>query len=213
MKKYLPTLLVAAFLAAQALLATLVSGGSGTALAVEFGQFPTQLGDGRWSMIREDQLSPGEAQVLRADRVLMRTYRSTTGAVSAPLHLLIAYFESQGHGRAPHSPKNCLPGSGFEPVESSIIQVGGSPVNRYVLARDESRLLMFYWYQSSRRAVASEYQAKLFLVKDALLHQRTETAIVRVSVPLQNAADTRTEEEALAFVAAVQPAFLPHLTK
>jgi len=212
MRKYFPSLIVAIFLAAQAVLAALVSGGAGTPLAVEFSQFPATLGDGRWSMIREDQLSPSEAQVLRADRVLLRAYRSP-GSGSAPLHLLIAYFESQGHGRAPHSPKNCLPGSGFEPVESSIIRIGESPVNRYVLARDESRLLMLYWYQSSRRAIASEYQAKLFLVRDALLHQRTETAIVRISVPLQNAADVKTEQEAIDFVRAVQPAVLPHLTK
>jgi EpsI family protein len=209
---YLSSAAVGVFLIAQGLVTTLVSNSSPTRLALPLEDFPVSLGDGRWKSVRESRLAPGEAAVLRADRVLLRSYESTAGP-AAPLHLLIAYFESQAYGRTPHSPKNCLPGSGFEPVESSAIHVGDFPVNRYVLAREENRILTLYWYQSGRRAIASEYAAKLFLVQDALVHRRTETMIVRVSATLQHAADTETEREALAFVGAVHRAVLPHLAQ
>jgi EpsI family protein len=166
---------------------------------------------GRWVAIHDTALSAQEAEVLKADATLLRTFRSPRSE-SYPLTLLVAYFEAQVEGRSPHSPKNCLPGSGWEPAESSIVQVAipatgeTIPANRYLLAKDESRILMFYWYQSSRRAVASEYAAKLYLVRDALLLRRTENAIVRLSVPLRHAADQQSEEDALELIRKVYPA-------
>jgi hypothetical protein len=37
--------------------------------------------------------------------------------------LFIAYFRSQRTGTTIHSPKNCLPGAGWNPVSSSIYQM------------------------------------------------------------------------------------------
>jgi EpsI family protein len=41
-----------------------------------------------------------------------------------------------------------------------------------------------YWYQSHGRVVASEYAAKFYVVVDALRYNRTDTALVRVAVPV-----------------------------
>ena len=59
-------------------------------------------------------------------------------------------------------------------------------VNRYVVARGEERSLVLYWYQSRDRVVASEYRAKLFSIADAIRWNRTDTALVRVVVPMRD---------------------------
>jgi EpsI family protein len=57
-------------------------------------------------------------------------------------------------------------------------------VNRYVVSKGEEKSLVLYWYQSRDRAVASEYRAKFYLVADAIRYNRTDTALVRVVVPV-----------------------------
>ena len=40
---------------------------------------------------------------------------------------------------------------------------------------------MLYWYQSHGRIIASEYQAKLYMVLDAIRLGRTDSALVRIA--------------------------------
>lgn len=207
------TIVPAVLLAGHGFLLQYLSNSPRTPLAEPLSAIPQTLGKGArlWNAIREGELTPQEAQTLQADSVLIRTYQGPTPEAH-PVTLLVAYFEAQVEGRSPHSPKNCLPGSGWEPVESSRIEVAVGdateriPVNRYLLAKDEGRVLMLYWYQSGRRAVASEYAAKIFLVRDALLERKTENAIVRLSVPLRHAADQQSETDALELIGSLYPA-------
>ena len=210
---YGKSMLLAGILLGQAVLIQFVSNSPRARLAGPLAGLPLEFETrpGRWIAVRDTPLTAQEADVLKADATLLRTFRSPRSE-SYPLTLLVAYFEAQVEGRSPHSPKNCLPGSGWEPVESSILHVAipsaGAeiPVNRYLLAKDDARILMFYWYQSNRRAIASEYAAKVYLVRDALLLRRTENAIVRLSVPLRHAADHQSEEDAIELIRSVYPA-------
>ena len=43
-----------------------------------------------------------------------------------------------------------------------------------------------YWYQSRDRVVATEFKAKFYVVADALRYNRTDTALVRVVLPIVN---------------------------
>lgn len=148
-------------------------------------EFPATLGD--WTQTGESAIDEATQQVLRADEVLSRSYRNT--AAPAALSFFVAYFKSQRTGVNPHSPKNCLPGAGWYPLVSGVIavQMPGRAdevrVNRYVIAKGDAKSLVLYWYQSRDRVIASEYAAKLYLVADALRHNRTETALVRITVP------------------------------
>ena len=58
-------------------------------------------------------------------------------------------------------------------------------VNRYMIAYGSQRQLVLYWYQSRDRAVASEYKAKFWVMADAIRLNRTDTALVRVVVPVR----------------------------
>ena len=146
-------------------------------------QFPTQLGT--WRMVEQGVMEQEVKDVLRADDYVTRTYAEspTKGA-----NLFVAYFKSQRAGQTPHSPKNCLPGSGWIWTVSDMvpIPIASRPqpivVNRYIVSKGEDRSVVLYWYQSRDRVVASEYKAAAFSVVDALRYNRTDTALVRVVV-------------------------------
>ena len=53
-------------------------------------------------------------------------------------------------------------------------------VNRYVIAKGSERELVFYWFQSHGRVIASEYSAKFYLVADSIRMNRSDGALVRV---------------------------------
>lgn len=127
--------------------------------------------------------------ILGAGDFLLRVYRAPE-ATKSYVDLFVAYFPSQRSGDSIHSPKNCLPGAGWSPVESSRVTLSlpgraPFPANRYVIAKGEDRMLVLYWYLSHNRAVASEYWAKFYLVTDAMRLNRSDGSLVRVTTPLQ----------------------------
>jgi len=175
--------------------------------------FPVQLGG--WQMAKDYPIDKETQDVLRADDTLSREYVNLPAAVSASL--FIAFFKTQRYGQAPHSPKNCLPGAGWEQIESGTISIavpeweGPIVVNRYFVAHGEDKVLAIYWYQGHHRVIASEYSAKFWLVMDAIRYNRSDTSLVRVTVPVRdNDTDTATKT-GVAFVQTLFPALLKHL--
>lgn len=147
------------------------------------------------------ELSAGVLKELRPTSYLIRRY--TKGPADADL--FIAFYGQQRAGESMHSPKHCLPGSGWEIWESGRVAIPlegrTAEINLYRIGREGQRLLMLYWYQSRDRIVASEYQGKLLLARDALFRNSTAAAIVRVTVPDRPGA----EEEAKRFAAGIAP--------
>ena len=147
--------------------------------------FPQQLGDWIGTDVSMDK---DTLQVLGPGDFLLRIYNR--GDRSLPfVDLFIAYFPSQRAGDTIHSPKNCLPGAGWAPVESSHIELSvpghsSFPANRYVIAKGDSRQLVLYWYWAHDRGVASEYWAKYYLVADSIALNRSDGSLVRISTPL-----------------------------
>jgi EpsI family protein len=170
-------------------------------------QMPQSLG--AWNAIGRDGVVEQEIlDVLKADDLLNRQYATATGESA---NLFIAAFRSQRNGKAPHSPKNCLPGSGWAPVleEETSIDVGEAApivVNRYIVAHGEQRSMVMYWYQSRGRVVANEYKAKFWVVADAMRYNRTDTALVRVIVDIHNQDSEAAERTGTAFVKTFYPA-------
>lgn len=177
-------------------------------------QMPQMLGE--WSQVGPDGVvEPEVMEVLKADDVLLRPYSTPRGERA---DLFIAAFRSQRNGKAPHSPKNCLPGSGWDPIveDEMKIDVGlpePIPVNRYIVAHGDERSLALYWYQSRGRSVASEYKAKFWVVADAMRYNRTDTAIVRVTLPIYNRNNEEAERIGVAFIKKFYPAIRQILPK
>lgn len=115
------------------------------------------------------------------------------------LWLYIGYWGSQRKGAQIHSPKNCLPGSGWEPVESSTLTIPlASPappitVNKYLLQKGGSRELVLYWYQSRNTVTAGEIPARIQMVKNSLFSNRSDGAIVRVTSSVAGSVEATTQ--------------------
>jgi EpsI family protein len=156
--------------------------------------FPTQTGP--WTMVGQTTIDDATAGVLKADDYVLRAYRDEKGE---QVDLFIAYYKTQKAGDSMHSPKNCLPGSGWGIVESNEVAMRienpAHPVmiNRYVIEKNGAKSLVLYWYQANGRVIASEYWGNVFLVLDALRTGRRDGAIVRFVVPIRKGSDGKTE--------------------
>ncbi|HEY1731664.1 MAG TPA: EpsI family protein, partial [Terriglobales bacterium] len=107
-------------------------------------------------------------------------------------------------GATIHSPKNCLPGAGWNPAESSIYMLPLNdgrkvPINLYLIRKGLESEVVLYWYQAHGRIIASEYWGKFYLVYDALRLNRTDAALVRITVPVQHGDEASAQERALSF--------------
>lgn len=133
---------------------------------------------------RDLEVSKDEQRIAGMDTYLMRAYVRD----STYFTLYVGYYEAQGQGKSIHSPKNCLPGAGWEPVENgtSVVSVGNQSltVNRYVLEKEGRRSIVYYWYQGRGRVSWNEYAVKWELLRDKALHGRSEEALVRIVVPV-----------------------------
>jgi len=123
--------------------------------------------------------------------------------------LYIGYYKSQRAGDSVHSPKNCLPGAGWMPISSSRIKLPLqhgelADVNLYTVENEGQRIVVLYWYQSHGRIIASEYAAKLYTIRDAILLHRTDSALVRVTVPVAGD-EMRARQSAAAFAVMIAP--------
>ena len=166
-------------------------------------QLPAKMGS--WKLAEEGVVDADTQAALKADDLLNRYYTKKFARSVAGANLFVAAFRSQRNGKAPHSPKNCLPGTGWAPLNSSVIAVDvgrAAPiqVNRYVVAHGEERSLVLYWYQSRDRTIASEYTAKFWVVVDAMRLNRTDTALVRVVVPIVDRYEEAADKSATDFV-------------
>lgn len=133
------------------------------------------------------RVSEQEVAVAGMSAYLLRAYGRDVADPEFTLY--VGYYESQTQGRTIHSPRNCLPGSGWEALEFQTAQVqtpdGPVTVNRYLVQRGDDQALVLYWYQGRGRVAANEYKVKLDLLRDAALERRTEEALVRVMVPIR----------------------------
>ena len=168
-------------------------------LAVPLDQIDSRI-EG-WTAAGDHTLPAPTLHALDATSYLARTYQKGT----SQLDLFIAFYAQQRAGESMHSPKHCLPGAGWEiwKHDSAFIPVYGTQVeiNKYSIQNSGTRMLMFYWYQSKSRIVASEYMGKILLARDTVLSGHTAGSIVRIMLP-----DTPTASaDGVAFAARLIP--------
>lgn len=166
---------------------------------------------GKWEGRPTLEFSEKIVAALGVDEYLSRFYVNGGREV----HLYIGYYATQRQGSSIHSPQNCLPGAGWQPVQSNRVTVlasGHKPVeiNRVLVQKGLDKILVFYWYQSHGRVIASEYWGKVYLVLDAMRMNRTDGALVRVLSPIVDSEEAA-EQEAVSFVKALFPVLPRHL--
>jgi EpsI family protein len=164
-----------------------------------------KIGDwaGRSLVIRDDV-----RQMLGNGEFMARYY--VRSPQEPGITLFVAYFPSQRTGSTIHTPQNCLPGSGWVPVEKgrlSMLEPDGKviKVNRYVVANGMDRELVLYWYQAHGRVVASEYWAKFYLVADSIRLDRTDGSLIRVTTAITDAGEGAAQVRAVEFADKILP--------
>jgi EpsI family protein len=145
----------------------------------------------QWSGGDTPPLTAEVLAVLGADDYIDRVYSAVE---RGDLALYIGYYRSQREGDTIHSPLNCLPGAGWQPVTKASIDIPVQnantsnitpiTVNKIVVEKGVDRQLVLYWYQGRGRTIANEYSSKLFMAYDAVRLNRTDGALVRVVSPI-----------------------------
>lgn len=170
-----------------------------------FASFPTEVG--AWRGRAAGPLGDRVLAVLGVDEYVNRVYSAPDGSA---VGLYIGYYRTQSEGDTMHSPLNCLPGAGWEPVVRRRLALGGDKalVNRLTIQKGLDRQVVLYWYQSHGRVVASEYWGKVYTVLDAIRLGRTDAAMVRIIAPVDGpgtGAEEAAERQAVEFGRTVFP--------
>lgn len=130
------------------------------------------------------EIDSTERKVAGMTDYMLRDFRRDSAQMFT---VYVGYYDRQVQGKTIHSPKNCLPGAGWEILNSSEITLPNAPngrVNRVMLANKGTQALVYYWYQGRGRVESNEYRVKWNLLRDAAVHGRTEEALVRIVVPI-----------------------------
>ena len=177
-----------------------------------FDTFPMEIGP--WQGTPEN-FSEQIYDVLGVDDSILATYRSSTGG---SIHLYVGFYQSQKEGELIHSPKNCLPGSGWNITKTAIVPINVS-VNNEKLIIDAIRLwlekgpqkqIVLYWFQSRGRIISSEYMQKIWLVIDSITKRRTDGSFVRFIAPVEGS-EAETIERMKGFIREVFPYLVEYI--
>ena len=174
-----------ALLAGALLAMQLRSSGEAVPIRRPLDAFPEQIG--RWQGREGTIFDDDTLNVLKVKDYLVRRYADPLGR---NLWLYIGYWDTQRKGAQMHSPRNCLPGAGWEPLEASTVSIplpapyGTIRLNRYLIQKDQEQQMVFYWYQAQGEPVTGEMAARVALVKSAIVRNRTDGALLRISSPI-----------------------------
>jgi len=200
-----------------------------------FAQFPLDLA-GSWKG-RELGLDEKVLDVLKLSDYMMRVYvpivaqggeeselsegedrgnRMASMGSHLPVWLYVGFYQSQRTGATYHSPKNCLPGAGWQFMESDFITLTMSDqtkitVNNVLIQKGLDKQVILYWYHDRGRVIASEYWAKGYLVWDAMTKNRSDGSLVRLSIPVKDGTVQEAFDQGVKFLHDFWPTLLEHM--
>jgi EpsI family protein len=152
-----------------------------------FSTFPKKIGE--WAG-KEERFDQAVYDLLGVDDSYLANYYDHDRSL---VQLYIGYYESQKEGQQIHSPKNCMPGSGWNITETSLddITLKGNAskkikVIKLFLEKDNQKQVVFYWYQSNGRFISSEYTQRIYMVIDSITKHRTDGSFIRLISPILN---------------------------
>ncbi len=152
--------------------------------------FPTKIGEWNGKVSHFDKKI---YEILGVDDSFLCNYKNPNNQT---IQLYIGYYRNQREGDLIHSPKNCMPGAGWDILKSSIVTIyvpsqGPKKVIEIALYKGNEKMIMLYWFQSRGRTISSEYWQKIYLVIDSVIKHRTDGSFVRLTAPvLKNEKET-----------------------
>ena len=149
-------------------------------------------------------LDPDVIDVLKLTDYFLAEYHSTANA--PPVALYMAYFATQSVGAASHSPASCIPSGGWKITDSSVTEVpssAGRParsLNRLRIKHGTEEQLVYYWFNEGGETISSPWADKWTLLKNQLLHGRSDGYLVRVTTPVLVGGEAEADERLRAFL-------------
>ena len=174
----------AILLAGVAAFQTLPERGAAAIQRDSFAVFPRTLGEWKQAGPREF-LDPNIEQALAADDY-HQVSLTKPGATSS-VNLFMAWYQDQSKDGV-HSPEVCLPGGGWEiawlertDITAEMQSDTPFAINRAIIQKGETRMMVFYWFEQKGRRVAWDFAAKYWLMVDGIRTGRTDGALVRLT--------------------------------
>lgn len=164
---------------------------------------------GKWRMVSQSRFDDQVLAVLKPTDYLARSYVDQAGN---RISLYLGYHGGGPESGPIHSPKHCLPGSGWQvvstvPGEMSVVGENIQLV-RAVYQNGYNRELFLYWFQVKGKTLANEYALKVAEVFNSILHNRRDSAFIRISLPF-----TGDQDEAVALAEQFVRDFYPHIAE
>ena len=187
---YARTIPIVAILVVTAILTSILSRTERIRPNKSFDLFPIEIGE--WKGVKEN-LDQKIYNILGVEDYILGNYQNQKGN---QLNLYVGFYQSQKEGDLIHSPKNCLPGAGWNIIktrqETILFHPGQKPsqVIRLLLQKGREKQIVLYWFHSRGRIIASEYMQKIWLVIDSMTKQRTDGAFVRLISPVIKSEET-----------------------
>jgi exosortase D (VPLPA-CTERM-specific) len=146
-----------------------------------FLDFPLQLGEwGGASSVMERQY----LDALQLDDYVLADYSAVE---KVPVNVYVAYYQSPKKGLSSHSPRQCIPGGGWEITSFETVRLNHASgivpaldVNRVAIQKGGQKQIVYYWFKQRDRWITSEYLVKFFLFWDSLTRHRADGALVRL---------------------------------
>jgi len=177
-------LIVIVLLSGTIFYSQLMSHGKPVPILKSLEDFPKQIGS--WSG-ETHRFSQAVYDKLGVDDSVLIDYKNDN---EDTVSMYVGYYEDQKQGEIIHSPKNCMLGSGWQPIDISEIDISLDSrkisVTKLILEKSYQKMVVLYWYQSGNRAIANEYIQRFYFILDSIRYNRTNAAFVRFTSPVMS---------------------------
>ena len=176
--------------------------------------FPMRFADWRG---RQSALEKKIVDVLKFDDYILANFRRDKPTDT--VNFYVAYYASQSAGQSAHSPSTCIPGGGWEiqDIRRHIVADAIGPdrplaVNRVLIAKGNTKQLVYYWFEQRGRRMTSEYRVKWYLFWDGITKSRTDGALIRLVTPVfQGDSVSNADRRLTEFLRAMYPQIAAHV--
>lgn len=149
-----------------------------------FSKFP--VNNNSWRMISQIFFNEQELKILKPTDYIYRLYADT---YDNRVYLYIGYHGGGENVGVIHSPKHCLPGSGWYKMKNNKISLDVGNKKIYIVKaiyqKSEEKTLFLYWYHVKGDSLTDDYSLRLSMILNSILYRRKDSAFIRVSVPFE----------------------------
>ncbi|WP_321532698.1 exosortase C-terminal domain/associated protein EpsI [uncultured Desulfuromonas sp.] len=141
-----------------------------------------------WTQVDDVYFSEAVLDQLRPTDYLYRVYVNDDKQL---VTLYVGYHGGGPNSGPIHSPKHCLPGSGWQAVseKSKALTIDGDEVQlvEAVYQHGDRREIFWYWYQVKGESLTNEYALKFAEILNSIRYRRRDSAFIRISSIFQGA--------------------------